>query len=370
MNPQEQKSKPDINLQNEYHGISPTKHRIYTILTLAIISLVSVGSIIFLLFFTNSTKPDNQNFSTIIESTTQENNMVDIPDSISPVDPSKLPLGVNKYSSSGPKKGYIYSCQSSFNAGAGGAQVAGPWINSTNKTWDSKQKVSVSGAVRWPNANYKMSINGDTRLIVGNGLPINNQTTGIFPISSSDQAYQYDRNPNSISSHNISWSIPINPTILSSPKCVNMGAIGILEDGVVLFNALDGEGRDAAAYETLDSCEGHPERSSEYHHHNIASCIILKYTAPNTSSLVGYAIDGHGIYLERDKNGNLLTNDNLDECHGRTSEVMWDGKLKTMYHYNATLEFPYTVGCFRANSIVVSTNESNTQNRPLPPRPN
>lgn len=194
---------------------SDSRQKLYTILSLLVVSLICVGSILFLLFYTKNTNQENTNLSTATENTTQQNNVNTVPDSINPIDPSKLPLGVNKYSASGPKKGYIYSCQSSFSAGAGGAQVAGPWINSSNKTWDSKQKVSVSGAVKWPNANYKMSINGDTRLIVGNGLPINNQTTGIFPISSSDQAYQYDRNPNSISSQNISWSIPINPTILS-----------------------------------------------------------------------------------------------------------------------------------------------------------
>lgn len=156
----------------------------------------------------------------------------------------------------------------------------------------------------------------------------------------------------------------VNTNKSNNIKCVNMGAIGILEDGVVLFNALDGEGRDAAAYETLDSCEGHPERSSEYHHHNIAICIISKYTAPYTSSLVGYAIDGHGIYVERDKNGNLLTNENLDECHGRTSEVLWDGKLTNMYHYTATMEYPYTIGCFKANPAIQATSLTNNPNRP------
>jgi len=358
------------NSQLDKTEISEKKHKLYTIIALIIISVVCVGSIILLFFYTNNTKSESS--TTTKDSTTanqQNSTQVSIiPDSINPIDETKLPLGVNKYTSVGPKKGYIYSCQSRFSANAGGADVAGPWINESSKTWNSKQKVSVSGSVKWPNAKYQNTLSGDSRNIVANNLPINNQSTGIFPIASSDAAYQYDKNPNSIASQNINWTLPVNPTILSTPKCLNMGAVGILEDGVVLFNALDGEGRDAAAYETLDSCEGHPERTSEYHHHNIASCIIAKYASPNSSSLVGYATDGYGIYVERDKNGKLLTNDNLDECHGRTSQVLWDGKTINMYHYNATLEFPYTIGCFKANPAVSST-QSQPVNRPLgPPR--
>lgn len=340
---------------------------IVVLIVLGFISLIAV-SIFAVNLYINSMQKSSVNNST--EST--EASLIqesEIPDSINPVDVSNLPLGLNKYTSSGPKKGYVYSCQAQFSASAGGADVAGPWINEIKKTWNSKEKVVVSGNVTWPNASYKMDVSGQNRIISANNLPINNQATGIFPIQASDLAYRYDKNPNSISSQNINWTLPLEPTELQTPKCVNMGAIGILEDGVVLFNALDGEGRDAAAYETLDSCEGHPERTSEYHHHNIASCIISKYNEPNSSNLVGYAIDGYGIYVERDKNGQLLTNDNLDECHGRTSKVMWNGKKTNIYHYNATYEYPYTVGCFKAEPIVTTTNSSSTNNRPpLPPR--
>jgi hypothetical protein len=30
---------------------------------------------------------------------------------------------------------------------------------------------------------------------------------------------------------------------------------------------------------------------------------------------------------------------------------MWDGKLVTMYHYVATREFPYVMGCFKGTPI-------------------
>lgn len=63
------------------------------------------------------------------------------------------------------------------------------------------------------------------------------------------------------------------------------------------------------------------------------------------------ALDGYGLYVDRDADGNLLTNDDLDECHGRSSAVMWDGKATTMYHYVVTREYPYTLGCYHGMPV-------------------
>ena len=163
-----------------------------------------------------------------------------------------------------------------------------------------------------------------------------------FPVGSSDPAANYDRNPNQIAAQSIAWSLPLNPKAAAAPVCTGLGPIGILNDGVVLFNALDGEGRDAAAHEVLDICAGHPEMRGTYHHHDIPPCILDK--AKGRSTLVGYAIDGYGIYVERDASGALPGNAALDACHGRTSRVLWNGKQTVVYHYVATLEYPYTRG--------------------------
>ena len=65
------------------------------------------------------------------------------------------------------------------------------------------------------------------------------------------------------------------------------------------------------------------------------------------SPLVGYALDGFGIYGPRGADGKLVTNADLDECHGRVGEVMFNGKKQMMYHYVLNNEYPYSVGCFR-----------------------
>jgi hypothetical protein len=43
----------------------------------------------------------------------------------------------------------------------------------------------------------------------------------------------------------------------------------------------------------------------------------------------------------------LLTNQDLDECHGHFGHIDWDGVLTDMYHYHLNNEFPYGPGCFR-----------------------
>lgn len=258
-----------------------------------------------------------------------------------PINPRAIPLG-DGYVSSTPKIGYVDSCQSNFPS-IGGAQVVGPWIDTAKKTWDVTTKVNVKGNVKWPSARFSVTDAGSHRIIRGNDLPIDH-TTGVFPIVRSDPAFAFDRNPNKIVAQSLDWSLPKNP-VSSTPSCTSGGPIGILTDGVVLFNALDGEGRDAAAHEILDSCGEHPQMNNELHHHSVPSCILAK--AKGRSTLVGYALDGYGIYIERSANGSLLTNTDLDVCHGRTSRVVWNGKVEMIYHYDATLEYPYTVGCFR-----------------------
>lgn len=260
-----------------------------------------------------------------------------------PVSLKALPLGDGHVGTT-PQVGYVDACQTSFNGG--GAFHAGPWIHGS--TWDETAKLAVQGSVKWPQASYHVSVTGNQRIITTMDVPVN-FTTGIFPISASDPAYAYDRNPNSIQPQSITYTLPATPTVAASPSCVNMGSIGILSDGVVLFNALDAGGRDAAAHEVLDSCGGHPERTGQYHHHDIPPCLLA--TVTGSSTLVGYALDGFGIYVERDAQGNLLTNADLDACHGRTSTITWDGQQVSMYHYVATAEYPYTVGCYKGTPI-------------------
>lgn len=268
-----------------------------------------------------------------------------------PIDATKIPLGDGKVSTSA-KVGYVYSCQTSFGS-HGGAAHAGDWIQ--GDTWDSTQKIAVQGNVSWPNAVFSAVAENMKRLLSGNGLPVNSGT-GNFPIAQSDPASQYDRNPNSIKEQTVAYQIPANPTISSTPTCVPMGVVGYAINGVAIYNALDADGRDAVAHEVQDSCDGHPQEAGEYHYHGPSKCM------PNineNAQLVGYALDGFGIYSLKDKNGNEYTNADLDECHGITGEIEWNGKTVTMYHYVLTREYPYTISCFRGTPVTSHNTVSN-----------
>jgi len=97
-----------------------------------------------------------------------------------------------------------------------------------------------------------------------------------------------------------------------------------------------------------DLCNGYPQMRGRYHYHGPSPCLPNE-TANET--LIGYAIDGFGIYRMYDAHGRQLTDADLDACHGRTSKVTWNGARRRIYHYVMTREYPYTVGCFRGTPI-------------------
>ena len=255
------------------------------------------------------------------------------------VDLTKLPLGDGKLSNA-PEIGKIWACRVDPNGG--GAQVDGPWIDKAAGTFDFTKKAVVSGKVVWT-PDFKMTVRGDNRIFTSNDLP--NHPTGTFPIPTSDAAYQVDRNPNAIKQQSVSVTLPANPVAAAQPLCAP-GAVGILLTGSVLFNALDAPGRDAIAHETQDSCQGHPQQAGVYHYHWVTTCIDDKRLADGHSALVGYALDGFGIFGRFGEKGAALSSSDLDACHGHTHAIPWNGKMVVMYHYHATWDFPYTIGCF------------------------
>ena len=260
-----------------------------------------------------------------------------------PADVTKLPIGTSKVSLTEATVGGLYSCDGG-NPNGGGAEVVGPWADESAGTWDLSQKVAVQGTVSWPMASYSETLTSRTREITSNGLPVGN-VTGTFPISPDDPAYAYDHNANHIAEGALTTSLPRHPVAAASPTCLGKGPVGILKNGVSVFAPLDERNRDAVVYETQDQCDGHPQQTSMYHYHDIPSCI--RDAAAGQSTVVGVANDGFPIVVERDAQGDLPTNADLDECHGRTSPIKLDGSVVTMYHYSATYEFPYFIGCFR-----------------------
>ena len=255
------------------------------------------------------------------------------------VDLKHLPIGDGRVSVQ-PKTGYVWSCRTRFRSTAG-AHASGDWIQADG-TYNLTAKPTVDGAVRWP-GQFTITQQNNIRTITSNRLP--KSVTGKFPISPKDDAYAYDRNPNSIKAQAYQITLPAMPEVAQESSCLPMGAIGVLLNGGYFFNALDERGEDAVAHEIQDSCQGHPEKGGAYHYHSLTSCLEAQCKAH--SALVGYAFDGFGIYGHCGENGKVLTNADLDSCHGHTHEITWDGKKQKLYHYHASWEYPYTVGCYR-----------------------
>ena len=261
----------------------------------------------------------------------------------STLDPAALPLGDALVSTSAAAVGGLFVCDSG-NPNGGGAFAVGPWIDEAAGTWDMSQKVAVQGDVPWPDATFSERVTGDGRALSSNGLPVHDHT-GTFPISASDPAAAYDRNPNSIAMKASAITLPTAPKVAATPTCLPKGPIGMLRNGVAMFAPVDALNRDAVAHETQDGCGGHPERSGTYHYHDVPTCI--RDVAVGPSTVVGFAYDGFPIVVERDAEGALPTDADLDECHGRASAIVLDGTVVTTYHYSATLEFPDVMGCYR-----------------------
>lgn len=257
------------------------------------------------------------------------------------VDEKHIPLGDGKISSM-PAKGYVMACE--IPHGGGGAHHAGQWIN--GNTWDATRKIFVRGNNVIGGHLFDVESSQGTRTIGTNDIP--EHGVGDFPIRRDDPAWQIDHNPNAIAPQSIKIGIPTAPVFADQVSCVPMGPVAVMLDGVVMYNALDDMSRDAVAHEVQDTCSGHPQRQGQYHYHGPSAC-MKEQSQPET--LVGYALDGFGIYSGYDRNGKELSNADLDECHGRTSPILWDGKVVNMYHYVLTKEYPYSVGCFRGTPI-------------------
>jgi len=252
-----------------------------------------------------------------------------------PVIAQFLPLG-DGHVTDHPAVGNVYSCNSTFRGG--GARHEGPWFH--GDTWNPAEKPHVDGQVMWPDAALTLSARGSSVVVTGNSLPID-QPTGNFPITRRDTVYRYDTNPNRIAAQHLSFAIPAAPVVASIPQCLPMGMIGFTVSGVAIYNALDDAGRDAAAHEIQDNCDGHPQASSQYHYHNGSPCI----PGLARDTLVGWALDGFPIFGMTDARGARVTNADLDACHGRRESVSVAGRSYS-YVYRLTPEYPYTLGCF------------------------
>ncbi|CAF1502836.1 unnamed protein product [Adineta steineri] len=155
---------------------------------------------------------------------------------------------------------------------------------------------------------------------------------------------------------------------------------GISVDGVSILNVNSANNVDpffpAGGYsaETVDSCMGHPNPSSNsYHYHiasgcaltppsgtiatcsstsscnsNIATYSISTFSSYRTKTVIGIAKDGHIIYGPYTTGGVQVTS-GFDICNGMFHDSIGN------YGYFATQTYPYITGCFGPGNYPTAT---------------
>jgi hypothetical protein len=225
------------------------------------------------------------------------------------------------------------------------------------------------------------STSGNLRRVTSNSIP--NHLVGEFPNA---------ENPNTMSEHDFSLQMPLNPKKASRTTGGQGWTFGVSLNGVV-FDPFGGEfweGSREWNYDPfgnavgfgLDANSAHVQPTGKYHYHGIPFGLLelLRYDASQHSPLVGYAADGFPIYAltgvtnrgltqmtssYRLKSGTRPTSNgpggtydgafvndweyvsgsgNLDECNGAmtTSAEYPNGT----YAYFLTTEFPFVPRCF------------------------
>ena len=251
---------------------------------------------------------------------------------------SELRLGDDYFTTTSPQKGYLYACNAKNPNAPGSNTDRLTWVDFTMKTWNFFEKLWLpKGSFEATPGTYEETIIGNTRTIKTNNLPVDGKI-GDWPMTDYPILTEIDRNPGIPSSGEFSVSYSTDPSEADSPSCVSLGPIGITKNGVVIYNASDARGEDAVAKEIVDIFGGHPAMT-DYHYHFIPERLDNKFLSDGHSDIVGYINDGFPIHGYKGSMGIEMANKDLDMCHGHNHGVLG-------YHYHATIEYPYTVGCY------------------------
>ena len=201
--------------------------------------------------------------------------------------------------------------------------------------------------------NVLLSVEGDTLTISTDDLP--NHTSPYWGVGNDLYETPHDGmvvNPNRISTQDITFRIPTEPEIASSPSDTGLGPIGVAVNGVVFFNQYAGVNRSTGEFLPLeneiasfDSKNGHPQNTGQYHYH--FEPVYL--TVADNAAYLGFAMDGFPIYGPQNEDGSALS---LDECNGETHAT--SEYPEGIYHYHVTTVEPYIVGCFKGTPGTVS----------------
>ena len=150
-------------------------------------------------------------------------------------------------------------------------------------------------------------------------------------------------NPNQATSKNYKFFIPKNPKFLEEPYKITKKTqeIGIALNGVVIAGPYDSQDKIAPYNRVVDECSSHADPQGMYHYHFSPLCLKnSKGEAVGTRPLnqIGWSFDGFKIFGLADRKKHMPV---IDNCNGHSH----NGE----YHYHATIDYPFFMGCFKAD---------------------
>ncbi len=226
--------------------------------------------------------------------------------------------------------------------------------------------------VSWT-SNVTVSVSNGSWTFQSDGVPSSSFTASHYavpanPLNVSAEGANVIATSQVLRNQNYSFTLPTTPQY-SSTTATNLGAIGVMLDGAVLYNPYEANEETVATHDNfaaaengttasfLDSCDGHPGPGGQYHYHGLPDCLVqYATTGRNTQTtsvtsfsgtmttpvaetnsaarrpvLLGFAFDGYGIYDNVAMDGKTIGVSSLDSCNGIFSPV--PGYPRGIYHY-------------------------------------
>ena len=170
--------------------------------------------------------------------------------------------------------------------------------------------------------------------------------------------HQYHtNNPNCANPQNFKFLIPKSPQSLEKPQKVTkrMQLIGVAVNGVVIAGPYDSENKIAPYNRKVDQCGAHADPAGMYHYHFSPLC-LSNNRALNPMKQIGWAFDGHKIFglADREKHFPIIDSETNGHEH--------DG----MFHYHATVDFPFFVGAFKGKPEASNFNQKKMRGSSCP----
>ena len=144
----------------------------------------------------------------------------------------------------------------------------------------------------------------------------------------------------------LTFTIPVTPQVADETGTLSADA-GISLNGFQI--AAQAPVQDILSNWTIaafDDCGGHVNPNDGYHYHSATGrdgCNSAGSDADGHPSLIGYAMDGYGIYGTLDNTSDEANS--LDECNGVEDAILG-------YHYHASSpELNQHIGCFRGKTV-------------------